>query len=990
MTIIGQSDVFGTSRERLPFIFKPLAERIRTLVLTGISLSLLTAPTAFAQEEPEEELEKQADSVAMEEVVVSGHRFSQRSAIDRKKNAGTMTDSLVAEDIGEFPDKNIGEALQRITGIQLVRDFGEGAQVSIRGVDPDLSRVEVNNVSAMGMGGSRAVDFRDMASELVKSLDVIKGSEARLTEGGIGGTIQINTRKPNEFDSNFLSVNGEQQYNDLSDASGPRVNLIGVMKFNEDFGGLLNVTTSKKDTMIHALRNTEWHRVADYDNSPEKTVVDENYASATDMADCDGVEECEMQWWDFSPRLPRYGIWGLEEKRISANTTFQYNISDELSVYAGYTYNKRDKEATDLNLHLETHSAERVNADSVQVDENHNVTYFESQAATVTNRTLNFAWDQETSLFDTGFEFSRGAWDISGMAAHSTSEQDIDSRDTHITAGGIAGVQVALDDRGAPEWDFNTGYFYNADNPADTSDTFNVNSPASYRTRSRFKYAPHHDEASESSVKLDVVYNLEEGFLKRIRSGIRATSSSTDNADYQYNIIRDVGEEYNGEVWTTQDQIALISGNTFESPDLFSGYDLGVSTVGSYQAVHTDDFIAAIREVSEDNTTREDLDVRTGNYDISVDTQAVYLQTDFETEFGGMPFWGNVGARYVVTNTDTNGDIRVEVIVDQLDEDGNVQVDPGTDLDRPGIEDPDHPDAFVGRETFSREYSDFLPSINMNLALIPDELVLYFGMAKVMARPRSSDLNVNASCTINTTRQSQIDQMPNTCSGGNPLLDPYRARQMDIALNWYPNEDSMVSAAYFTKDITSWILDAETRQDIDFLGDGRLWDVRQKINGDSGVKTKGIELQASTVFTMLPYPFNGLGGSANYTHMTADNIGLFNQLTGEELPFPSQSEDSYNVTAFWEGEALSLRLAYNYRDEYLARPSDRSGNPVFIEDAGYLDAKISYTLPNTDLRFFVDGRNLLKEARVETAGEHRLSDLRYSGREFALGFSYKM
>ena len=119
---------------------------------------------------------------SLEEIVVTGIRASHRSAIDRKKLAGTSMDSLVAEDIGVFPDKNVAEALQRITGVQLSRDFGEGNSVSIRGIEPDLVRVEVNGVSALGHGGNRGVDFRDMASELVKSLDVIKGSEARLTE----------------------------------------------------------------------------------------------------------------------------------------------------------------------------------------------------------------------------------------------------------------------------------------------------------------------------------------------------------------------------------------------------------------------------------------------------------------------------------------------------------------------------------------------------------------------------------------------------------------------------------------------------------------------------------------------------------------------------------------------------------------------------------------------------------------------------------------
>ncbi|MBB3061255.1 TonB-dependent receptor [Microbulbifer rhizosphaerae] len=1005
MTIINQSDVLETSTAKLPFTATPLSKRIRALVLTGISLSFLVGPVAFAQgdsqEEPKEELKKEAKGASaekvvstskkevppesMEEVVVSGHRFSQRSAIDRKKNAGTMSDSLVAEDIGEFPDKNVAEALQRIAGIQLARDFGEGAQVSIRGVDPDLSRVEVNGVSQMGMGGSRAVDFRDMASELVKSLDVIKGSEARFTEGGLGGIVKINTRKPNEFDSNFLSVSGEQQYNDLSDASDPRINVTGVWKFNEDFGALMNVTASETTAMIHALRNTEWHRIADYDNSPEKTVLNEDYASIDNVAGCNGEADCEEQWWDYAPRLPRVGVWWREEERLSANTIFQYNFSDNFSAYAGFTYNERDKEATDLNLDVGIHSAARIDANSVQVDENHNVTYLESSQASVGNRTLNFAWYQETSIVDTGFEFSSGPWEITGLAAYSASEQDIDSRDTSISANGIAGIQVALDHRGAPSWDYSTGYFYNAADPTDTSQAFDVNSPASYST-ARFKYAPSADETSEANVKLDVVYNFEDGFIQRLRTGIQATSNSAETEGYNYNIFRNVGEEYNGQMWTREDHLALLSGNFFESPELFEGYDLGVSTIGSYQAVDTNGLIAAMRQASNDNTTREDLEIQSGNYDITVETEALYLQTDFATEVGGMPFWGNFGVRYIVTNTETNGDYVEHEYRNVLDEDGDILVNPETGIALLEIA----WDVYNDRKTVSREYSDTLPSINMNLELIPEKLVLYMGAAKVMSRPRNRDLNVNGVCyQMDDSLWAEQVGWESFCKGGNPALNPYRANQGDIALSWYPNEDSIVSAAYFAKNMESWILGRDERLDVDFLGDGRVWDVTQPVNGE-GVKTRGVELQASTFFTMLPYPFNGLGGSVNYTHMTADNVGLLNELTGEELPMPSQSENSYNVTAFWEGNGFSARLAYNYRDEYLANPADRSGNPVFVEDAGYLDAKMSYTLPNSNLRFFLDARNLLEQAKVATAGEHRLSDLSYSGRQFALGVSYKM
>lgn len=993
----GQYPTLATAR-------KPLATLISQLLIAGSCATLAMTAPAFAQDNTQQQREdsvKVADTAntttteeneeefETEVIEVKGIRASQRGAIDRKKMGGTIMDSLVAEDVGQFPDKNVGEALQRIPGVQLDRDFGEGASISIRGVEPSLLRVEVNNVSAQGFGGERAVDFRAMASELIRSLDVIKGSEARLTEGGIGGTVQVNTRKPNEFEENYLSLNAEGQYNDLTGEPNDRFNLVGVYKFNDDLGLLVNLTSETKNTMIHAIRNTEWRMFDDYDNSPEKTFENE-YAGVADQAACVDVDDptlCEQQWYEFSPSTPRYGIWGREEDRISANAMIQYQWNDRLSSHIGYTYNDRDKLATDLNLHLESASSARVNPDSVVVDDQHNVTYFETALAGVTNRTLKFGWEQTTSILETGFRYDGDTWTLEGLASKSDSTQDIDSRDTHITAEGIAGIAVQLNNEGMPEWDFNDGYFYNSDDPTDMSDSFDVNDPSSYRSRSRYKYAPSHDESEETMAKLDFTYIPDSDFVTKILTGVQYTKQDMVNANWQFNIIRDVGQEYNGVEWTVDDQVALISGNTFESDELFDGYDLPVSTIGTYQAVDTFPFIDAIQAIADDNTTREDLDVRSGNYDVSVETRAIYLQGNFETYFGDMRLWGNVGVRYVETDTAANGDVREIIIVDQLDENGNVMTNPDTGEDLAGVEDPDSPDWFEGRRTVDGDYSDTLPSINLNLGIIPNELVLYMGAAKVMSRPKTTDLNVNATCTVYQTRLSEQEDINNVCTAGNPSLNPYRATQFDVALNWYPDENSVLSAAYFVKDITSWIINAETRYDVDFFGDGRLWDVRQKING-TGVKTQGIELQASTTFTWLPAPFDGFGGAVNYTRMTADDVGLFNQLNGEELPFPSQSENSYNLTAFYETDVWSIRLAYNYRDEYLASPADRSGNPVFVDDSGYLDAKIVYNITE-NLRVYADGRNLTGEVKSYNAGEHRLSDMQWSGREYAVGVTYQ-
>ena len=171
---------------------KLIASSISTILLTGACFA--SAPV-FAQEEMTEE-EKKAKEEVTEIIEVYGMRSSLRSAIDRKKEAGTATDSIVAEDISEFPDKNIGEALQRVTGVQLGREFGEGTAVSIRGVEPQLVNVEINGVQAIGASdpfasSGRSVDFASMSSELVKALDVIKGSEARLRHLGIAKNLII-------------------------------------------------------------------------------------------------------------------------------------------------------------------------------------------------------------------------------------------------------------------------------------------------------------------------------------------------------------------------------------------------------------------------------------------------------------------------------------------------------------------------------------------------------------------------------------------------------------------------------------------------------------------------------------------------------------------------------------------------------------------------------------------------------------------------------
>ncbi|SMF07050.1 TonB-dependent receptor [Alteromonadaceae bacterium Bs31] len=1017
------------SPERL-FSKKPLAKHIACL-LSGISLSLMTG-NALAQTEtsagtPDPDVPEEA---IVEEVFVTGIRASQRGAIDLRREAGTMVDAIIAEDVSQFPDKNIAEALQRIPGVQMTRDFGEGRGVNIRGVEQGLVRTEVDGVTALGSDSSRTVDFSLLASELVKVLKVVKGSEARITEGGIGGTIQIEMRRANDFDDHFFSAALESEYNDLSETSSPKANVTGVYKITDSLGVMANVTYSNKTTMIHALRNTYWDRWADYDNSPEKSVVDPNYADANSAEDCvaaygvngsnnaEDLRECERQWWDFTPKTPRYGIWSREDSRISSNFALGWEVNDYLSTFVDYTYNEKDREALDLNLHLESGSALRMDPNSVVVDNEHNVRAFTTADAELMNRTLNFDWVQRSELAKIGFDFSREAWDISGIAAHSSSYQDIDSRDTRITQKGVAGVRVTLDERGAPEFDLGSGYRYQnpkSPNPGDFQ-LISVNDPASYNGRARYKYAPVNQEQEESSVKFDVSYNFDDFFVTRLHTGARWARQYMEDLNSEVNIIRDVGTEYalldaNGdpvldndgrpvfEEWTVEDQYEVVNGATFQTPELFNGFDLGVKTVGTWQAADTGILIDRLTAIDGTTVDRNQLPPRPGALEVEETVASVYLQADFEHYFNSdTRLSGNLGVRYAETETSSVGDVKITAKVDQFetDDDGNLILDDdgrpivATDEFGSPLSAVDVP-VYDGRDESQGKYSDVLPSINLNLDIL-DSYNIYAHWSEVMARPTIEELNIDANCTIWATERSQQEMRANTCTAGNPDLEPYRANQYELAFSWYPNDDSLVSVAYFVKELTSYLGPEQTFDDKELFAGGEnagiVYDVKQKTN-ITGVTTSGVEFQARTVFDFLPAPFNNMGGEFNYTVMDASDVPHKSGLDGSDLPWLEQSKNSFNIGAFYEDENLAIRLAYSYRDRYLKETADDSDAPVYVDESGHLDSKITYTFGDSGFAIFADARNLTDEVYLESTGSSRLSDLQWSGRTFAIGGSFK-
>jgi iron complex outermembrane recepter protein len=536
------------------------------IVLAALTLPAISTAQQTSPNPPQKPAEPSAD--ADNTVTVIGTRASLQSAIDRKKKANTTVDSIVAEDVAQFPDKNIGEALQRVTGVSLQRDFGEGAKVSIRGVEPDLNRVEINGLSVLSNDGSggRSVSFQELASELVASVDVFKGYTADMTEGGIGGTVSIKTRKPLDLRKPLLSVTGSLQYLDLTETTKFRGNItMGRKFFNNRLGVLLNITTDDNDTRADFLRGTIWSRFAtsatasgDYDNSTEKTYTDPLYASATVKSQCGAASTaagaaCLNQWNDFVPLIPRYGLWARQDKRTSAMATIQYRVNNNLSVYTEYQINDRKQHLDDYNFQFTATTADRINAltydaagnpiarypgaTKAVVDSDHNLIDFymapyATSASTGTannfttqNRSFDYAYRSE--YFSAGFDFKTDALRIEGILA-STSAKSNDETNALTFNASIPNIRVQLSPTtGAPIFTAPTGYSFS--DPA-TYGNYALTSTgaASFTTAAiSSEYRPSETDATEDMLKLDADWNVDAWIFNKFETGVQYRTAST-------------------------------------------------------------------------------------------------------------------------------------------------------------------------------------------------------------------------------------------------------------------------------------------------------------------------------------------------------------------------------------------------------------------------------------------------------------------------------
>ena len=323
--------------------------RTVTRLACGASLAVLAASPAWAQDAATAADEAVASG---DEIVVTGFRASLGAALNVKRESVAAVDAIVAEDIAKFPDQNLAESLQRIPGITIQRDGGEGRGITVRGLGSQFTRVRVNGLETVATstdGASanrdRAFDFNVFASELFSSIVVHKTASAELDEGSLGAVVDLNTGNPLAGKGGFTAaLSAQGSYNDLSEKVGPRV--AGLLSWVNDAGTLgfaVSAAYSDQKTLELGNNSVRWAqaRFDSVDGTPCWTAANSG-GTYIPSAACNEVSLA------FHPRIPRYGEIAHDKKRLGITGSIQFAPSDATKIsldglYSSFKHQRRER-----------------------------------------------------------------------------------------------------------------------------------------------------------------------------------------------------------------------------------------------------------------------------------------------------------------------------------------------------------------------------------------------------------------------------------------------------------------------------------------------------------------------------------------------------------------------------------------------------------------------------------------------------------------------
>ena len=918
---------------------------VTTLALSIAFALQLNAAAALAQEAAPAETTTEADSVdTLDTVVVTGYRASLEKALDIKRSEKGMVDAIVAQDIGKFPDLNLAESLQRIPGVVIARDAGEGRSITVRGLGPQFTRVRLNGLEAMssvgssdGQGGAnrgRGFDFNVFASDLFSQLIVRKTASADVEEGSLGATVDLRTSRPFDYDGFTASANLQGSFNDASSTTSPRfAGLVANSWADGKFGALLSVAYSERETLDEGTGTVRW--------SGGPTNGGFNPASPYTPALAADV---------YAPRFPRYTLQEHDQKRLGVTASLQFKPSSDTLFSLDALYSKIDAERNEK--YIEANGLSKTGAAGKPqilvrdgVIENGALVYglFDNVDIRSESRHDEWATTFKQLSLDGEHRFSDN-FRMTGKIGTSKSDHDNPVQAT-VMMDKLDVDGYSYDYRGNPNLPvFDYG--------------FDPTSPDGWNL-SVIRLRQNKVSNTFDTGQLDFEWSLHPSFV--LRGGIQAKNYGFESSERRRTAAETIVPTFDG-------------GTTLVPADMIELASLsGLRGSPNDWVVLNFSRIAETFGILSDSGTYALSNFVASDQAISEQDRGGYVMGEFSTDLGSIPFSGNFGVRYVRTSQSASGIATTRV--------GTTTV--------------------LTPVTVTREYDDLLPSLNLVAEVAPDFLVR-FGAAKVMSRPPLGSLTpgvtVSVSGSARTVSAGNPLLDPVRAKTADLGFEWYfnEGAMLGLAV-FYKDIESFIQTTRETRPFSSSGLDESVLAGTGATAaDDFVFSV--PLNTPGGELT-GFELNYTQPFTFLPGAWSNFGAQLNYTYVDSKIQYLLSSgVAAQKTSLTGLSKTSWNATLFYEGKRFSGRVSATNRDDYLIQVPgtevgfNSEGNGVHGQSGStVLDASIRWKI-NDQFEVSLEGSNLTNEAQESWVSNPTVQlPLEYSetGRQFLLGLRYK-
>jgi TonB-dependent receptor len=948
-------------------------------------------------------------------VVVTGFRASLQSSLAAKRESDTIVDVIKAEDIGKMPDNNLSEAMQRIPGVAIDRDAGEGRTITVRGLSGLFVTTNLNGMQALATTGGRdssgganrdrGFDYNVFAAELFSSIKVSKAASAEVEEGSLGATIDLTTPRPFDYRGFTAAASATGQYNDLSKKLNRRETfMVSTRSKDKRWGAMLSVADGTNNKLEEGPSTGRWEngslttvagvpsgqstgmRFNSYSTDGGKTFIpipllSKSNAAAGSLSDLSG--EALNITKALHPRIPRYGHIEYDEKRLGVTSSVQFRpVQGTLltldGMHSDYVANRNEQ-------YLEAISFSRGDGSTAGNPSTSIYDYTINSKGEIEKASFNNVDVRSESRHDeleTIFNQVNLTLDQKlGDRAHlrlftgrsQSAQKNPEQTTLTLDAYDVQGYSYDYSDPLKPV--FNYGQLNGCS--VGQSCYWQISSSKAKGDPSLMRIRPNRTEDAFKNNKVDFSYDLTDNdtlklgysskrFAFHTREARLASENMPANAAaylnanlVNYVMPQTMGSGNGSQTWLIPNFNAIKSALNFDC-NCVSGPLPGTG----------------LPATSNDYTVSQTVSsARGNNQDASEKDSGLYFQLDFNHEVFGIPVRGNTGMRVVRTEQATTAFLSLP------NANGAAQA-------------PTY-------QTATQRYIDHLPSLNLTAEALKNVLVR-FGAAKVMSRPSLQAL----------TPAGSIDLDKRNYKGGNPTLEPIRGTTYDLNLEWYKDKDSLYSIGYFFKNMKTYIQKTAHVDTYGSLGlDPALgapfgvdattpFSITNWVNTPGGL-IRGFEVNLQQGFNFLPAPFNNFGGILNFTKVDSKMKYILSPsspvVTVADLL--GMSPRSANATLYYETEKFAARVSAAYRSKYTYVLLPGSGSDFQGKNSTLnVDAQLSYNFsPNLSLTVqalnltdqYDDRFNSYHNAYFGNFDGNAPSDAVHTGRSYLVGLRYK-